>query len=99
MNKEITVKFRDILANVRINTSYRHAPACSNPDSPAFSDPGDDCEFDIINAWQIKSNHDLGREEIEELYDSDAFYSAVVEANIEYEESKAENAYYEMEDM
>ena len=25
----------------------RQAPACSNPDSPHYSDPGDDCEFDI----------------------------------------------------
>ena len=27
-------------------TGSRPAPACSNPDSPAFSDCGDDCDYD-----------------------------------------------------
>ena len=36
----------------------RPAPACSNPDSPAFSDPGDPGEVDILAAFLIQGKRE-----------------------------------------
>ena len=78
----ITVKHGNITAEVSISTHYRSAPACSNPDSSAFSDPGDDCEFVIEEAWYNKGDSAgrvLYEGQIEELYKDKDFYQKVCE--------------------
>lgn len=71
----------DIEANVSVTTHYRSAPACSNPDSPSFSDPGDDCEFEILSAE--RDGKSLSDEEIADLYEDSRFYELVVDADYE----------------
>ena len=101
----ITIKYHNIEAEVEITTPYRSAPACSNPDSPAFSDPGDGAEFDIESATKrvtdesgIKIDLPLSEKEIQELYDDNGFYEVVCEACDRLAHEKYERE-YEPEDF
>jgi len=48
-NTEIDLTEVEVEVKVSSYTPYRPAPDCSNPDSPKFSDPGDDEDFD----WEL----------------------------------------------
>lgn len=57
-------------------TPGRPAPPCSNPSSPAFSDPGDPPDVDIVSAVDLDFDRSyldkLTDEEYEELADAAA---------------------------
>lgn len=43
----VELKGYGVIADINY-VPYRPAPSCQNHDSPAFSDPGDDEEFEVI---------------------------------------------------
>ena len=45
--KEFEIKF-NLFIDVTHYRPARPAPACSNPSDPAYSDPGDDLEFEFV---------------------------------------------------
>lgn len=51
-------------------TPARPAPACSNPDSPAFSDSGDPGEVCISAAWLVREKSNRKRKLPERIIDS-----------------------------
>ena len=68
---------RGIEATV-IYTPARPAPRCSDPDSPAFSDPGDPAEMEIVGAVCTD-----GEEPVPvgpSILEDERFYNAVFEA-------------------
>ena len=73
----MNIKYNNIDLEIIITTPHRDAPPCSNPDSPNFGDPGDDCEFDIVSA--TCNGIDLSDEEVSKLYDDDDLYEILCE--------------------
>lgn len=64
----------------------RQAPACSDPDSPRFSDPGDPSEFEIVNVTM-----DGAGVLASILWDEQPFLDAVHEAlDEDYEDRRRE---------
>lgn len=56
--KPTTISFNWLDMVVKVNGIFkpaRQAPACSNPDSAAFSDSGEAAEVDIWSAWFVGS--------------------------------------------
>lgn len=81
-NKTIDLDYKDIKVEVEITTHFRPAPPCSNPDSPLFSDCGDDCEF-IVHSGTREDGTKLTEEELNELYDDKDFYQFIVDNDVE----------------
>lgn len=55
----------------------RPAPACSNPDSPAFSDSGDPDELEIVRAVIVKDGKELPIPK--EVLDEDRFIDSCLD--------------------
>lgn len=60
---EVELKGYGVLVDVDY-VPYRPAPYCQNHDSPAFSDPGDDEEFNVTHARTAKG------EDLDDLIES-----------------------------
>jgi len=71
------IKHDGIEFDIKIITPNRPAPACSNPDSPLFSDPGDSCEFEILTAYNIEDKRYLSELEIDYFYNDDSLYNII----------------------
>lgn len=61
MNFTFEIEYEDfkVIAEIEDFHPSRSAPNCSNPDSPAYSDCGDDAEFDVkIMYFQFGNSED-----------------------------------------
>jgi hypothetical protein len=69
----IELDYDSILFTIEIITPFRPPPICNNPSDPAYSDVGDNCEFEII-----ETDPQLTENELQQYYNSDRFYEKVV---------------------
>jgi hypothetical protein len=60
MNFEFVLDFEDfkVVLNIENYQPAREAPICSNPDSPAYCDPGDSEEWDVESAVFVFTRSD-----------------------------------------
>jgi hypothetical protein len=93
------VNYENLKVYLNVISSPRPAPECRNPDSPAFSDCGDDGEFEIVEIEiHDEDNGNFAKVTegivldmiIERLHESNRFIEKVWE---EYSEQQREKFY------
>ena len=92
----LEINYKDIIVKVNIISEYRPAPICYDHDSPAFSDSGDDGEWEIVEIGINNDGEDVHyfKDKFvfelvhEDLINDDKFNEQVWETFYDYKETK-----------